>query len=137
MVKISTKLIVLSAAVLLILSVLAIAINLTDQITDGILLAFSAVIILIVLIASIFMVKSKHRGVKLIVLGMAMVLLGATAWLWGWDANSIVWSWLGILGVVLGAVVWTVADDLSGAFDERVATLMDPVKGIDRKRMNK
>lgn len=129
MVKLSTKLIILSGIVLFGLSILAIASNLTEQVPDSVLLGIAGAVIVIAIVSSLSILRLKHRGVKLIILGITMIMLGANAWLYGWDINNALLSWIGIAGVIVGVMVWLLGDDMSGAFDERVARLIEPVKG--------
>ncbi len=79
---------------------------------------FAVAIIVILIIAGYLMVKMSSMGGKLIVLGIALILLGIVVWLYADFVayGNMAYLWGGVIAILLGTIIWTYADWKGGAF---------------------
>ena len=73
-------------------------------------------IAVIVVIAAILMMLMKPMPTKLIIAGVALILIGVGVWLYGDYGGGLQYVWPGVAAILLGTLVWIAGDYIAGAF---------------------
>ncbi len=80
----------------------------------------AALAIFLMVVISIYMVyKMKLTSTRLVVLGVLLILVGTTIWLYGDFGAGTPYVWSGVAGILLGTAIWLYGDFLAGAFKVR------------------
>ena len=58
----------------------------------------------------------KLTSTRLVILGVLLILVGTTIWLYGDFGAGVSYVWSGVVGILLGTVIWLYGDFLAGAF---------------------
>ncbi len=74
------------------------------------------VVLLIVILAIIGLLAWRALPTKLIVVGVALILVGTWLWIYGDYGAMSDYAWVGAAAILIGTLVWVYADFVSGAF---------------------
>lgn len=75
------------------------------------------VFLAVVTILSLYsLIRWKMMTTRLIVIGVALIIIGTAVWLYGDYGAGPQYIWPGVVGIVAGTVVWIYADWKAGAF---------------------
>ncbi len=74
-----------------------------------------AIIILLITAYMVYIMKTKNS--KLIIIGIALILIGIAVWLYGdYNGGLMSYVWGGVAAILLGTLIWVYGDYASGAF---------------------
>ncbi len=137
MVKRVAALLIFCALVLLV-SALVVEYYFPVQTTENISLYAAIIVIVVVLVVGYLLRKTTHTAIRLILLGITLVFLGAIMLIYGNNYSNPIYWIIGLCCVVIGSIFWILGNDMVGAFDERVAGIMEPIKEPEEyKKMKK
>ena len=89
-------------------------------------LAFYAVAILSFLIAAYFTMRMKSMGVRAVIWGMFLLIVGTAAWIYGdFSGGNFTYINAGVGASVLGLIIWIVGNAIGGAFHNMKNAMLD------------
>ncbi len=128
----TATLLIISVAMLLLLSVFTYAGHLAVGASNvPPLLAIGGIFAIILLVSAYLMIEIRHISIVLIILGIALLLIGTDIWLYGDLYNIVAYELGGVIVLLVGNITWILGDYMGGAFDERIAALMETKKGSE------
>lgn len=71
---------------------------------------------LVVILTLYSLIRWKMMTTRLIVIGVALILIGTAVWLYGDYGAGPQYIWPGVIGIGIGTVLWIYADWKAGAF---------------------
>ncbi|MDE1825595.1 MAG: hypothetical protein KGH61_04410 [Candidatus Micrarchaeota archaeon] len=96
---------------------------------SGLGLIAGALIIIILIVTGYLVAARKAMPVRLTLIGVALILIGIVAWLYGdYSGGNLAYIWGGVAAIVIGTLVWIYADAISGTF--KSAGSMAAILGI-------
>ncbi len=80
----------------------------------GLIIAF---IIVIALISAYLVYKMKRASTRAIVIGVALIIIGISVWLYGdYNGGIMLYIWSGVVSILIGTAIWIYGDYIAGAF---------------------
>ena len=91
----------------------------TDQYKTGnsantnMLIAF---VVIVLILSTYSIMRWKPMSTKMIVIGVALILIGTAVWLYGDYGAGPQYIWPGVIAIILGTAIWVFGDYRGGAF---------------------